>query len=130
MKNKAWKICCMIALPLVGVWATQANAAETCVSCHEKDNPGLYQQWKNSKHGENDIGCIDCHQADKKDVDGYEHHGATIATLVTPKDCSQCHEAEAEQAMNSYHSHAGEILESNDAYLAHAAGGNPVVITG
>ena len=90
----------------------------------------MYMQWKNSKHGQNDVGCIDCHRADKNDVDAFVHHGETIATLVTPKDCSQCHEKEAEQTMNSYHSHAGEILDSKDAYLAHVAGGKPVVITG
>lgn len=130
MKKKSWKISCLLALPLAGAWAAQALAAETCESCHQKDNPGLYLQWENSKHGKNDVGCLECHQADAKDVDAFEHHGATIATLVTPNDCAKCHEKEAEQTTNSYHAHAGEILESNDAYLAHAAGGNPVAITG
>lgn len=115
---------------LVASGVAMAGVADDCISCHQEKNPGMYKQWKHSKHGENDIGCIDCHQADKKDIDAYEHYGATIATLVTPKDCSQCHEKEAEQAQNSYHAHAGEILESKDAYLAHVAGGKPVVITG
>lgn len=129
MKQVTWKVLLVAGLVL-SVFATAANAAETCESCHEKDNPGLFMQWKNSKHGKNDIGCLDCHEADKGDVDAFEHHGKNIATLVTPKDCSSCHEKEAEQTMNSYHSHAGEILDSNDAYLAHAAGGHPVAITG
>lgn len=130
MKKGIWKICSLIVLPLAGAWAIQADAAESCESCHQKDNPGLYMQWENSKHGKNEIGCLECHQADAKDVDAFEHYGATIATLVTPNDCAKCHEKEAEQTTNSYHAHAGEILESNDAYLAHAAGGNPVAITG
>ncbi|MDH5525477.1 MAG: multiheme c-type cytochrome [Desulfobulbaceae bacterium] len=119
----------MMAAMLVSGTA-QAGTGDKCISCHQEKNPGMYKQWKNSKHAANDVGCIDCHQADKKDVDAFDHHGATIATLVTPKDCSKCHEAEAEQAMNSYHAHAGEILDSADAYLAHVAGGQPVAITG
>lgn len=126
------RIVSTVAVALIAMGASMgvALAAEDCVSCHQEKNPGLYQQWKNSKHGENGIGCIDCHQADTKDVDAFDHYGATIATLVTPKDCAKCHEKEAEQAMNSYHAHAGEILDSADAYLAHVAGGQPVAITG
>ncbi|MEN8141177.1 MAG: multiheme c-type cytochrome [Thermodesulfobacteriota bacterium] len=90
----------------------------------------MYKQWQNSAHAREGVGCLDCHGAQKSDVDAFLHHGKTIATLVTPKDCGNCHEAEAKQTTNSYHAHAGEILESKDAYLAHVAGGNPVVITG
>jgi len=104
--------------------------ADKCTSCHEKKNPGLFLQWKNSAHGENGIGCIDCHEADSADIDAFKHNGSTIATLVTPKDCSKCHEQEEKETSASYHAHAGEILASADAYLAHAAGGEPVAITG
>lgn len=120
----------LFVLALVVSGTAWAAAGDNCIACHQSKNPGMYQQWKNSKHGKNGIGCLDCHQADSKDVDAFKHQGATIATLVTPNDCAKCHEKEAKQAMASYHSHAGEILDSNDAYLAHAAGGNPVAITG
>ncbi len=103
---------------------------ESCVSCHEEENRGMYEQWKNSAHGRNGVSCYDCHQAQEGDVDAFEHEGALIATLVTPRDCSACHPREAEQAMNSYHAHAGEILESKDAFLAHVAGGKPAAIVG
>ena len=59
--------------------ASTAIAASKCATCHQKENPGMYSQWKNSKHGQNDVGCIDCHQADKKDVDAFKHNGAMIA---------------------------------------------------
>jgi len=107
-----------------------AIAAPQCTSCHEKSNPALYLQWKNSAHAENGIGCLDCHEADSSDVDAFKHNGATIATLVTPRDCGKCHEKIEEETSNSYHAHAGEILDSNDAYLAHAAGGEPIAIVG
>lgn len=107
-----------------------AEAGDDCIGCHEQKNQGLYSQWKNSKHGANGVGCIECHEAETGDLDAFEHYGAQIATLVTPNDCGKCHEKEAEQTTKSYHAHAGEILESADAYLAHVAGGHPIVITG
>lgn len=106
------------------------NAESNCITCHKKENSGLYEQWKTSKHGAAGVSCLDCHGANEGEPDGFEHQGALIATLVTPKDCAQCHEAEAEQTMNSYHAQAGEILESADAFLAHVAGGHPAAITG
>ena len=126
--KKAWFI--LLLLLASSVLANNALAAPDCLSCHQDNNPGLYQQWKNSAHGDNDIGCYDCHAADPEDADAFEHNGATIATLVTPKDCGQCHAEIAEQTSNSYHAHAGEILDSNDAYLAHAAGGEPIAMVG
>ncbi len=68
---------------------------ENCITCHQKTSPGIYNQWLNSAHGENDITCSSCHAAESTDVDAFEHHGATIATLVTPRDCGQCHAARA-----------------------------------
>ncbi len=128
--KKPMGLALILATTLFGLGATQALAGDKCASCHEKKNPGLHKQWKNSTHAKEGVGCLDCHGADKKDIDAFKHHGSTIATLVTPLDCGKCHEAEAEQTTKSYHAHAGEILESKDAYLAHVAGGKPVVIAG
>lgn len=107
-----------------------ALAEDACESCHRKENPGLYLQWKNSTHGKEDVSCVDCHGAVKSEVDAFKHHGVFIATLVTPKDCATCHEKEAEEVMASHHSKAGEILESNDAFLAHVGAGHPAAIVG
>ncbi|MBD3221942.1 hypothetical protein GF314_11945, partial [bacterium] len=104
--------------------------AGKCMTCHKDKSPGLYKQWFTSKHGAAGVTCIDCHGAEDGEPDGYMHEGALIATLVTPRDCGACHEQVAEEVMNSYHAHAGEILDSKDAYLAHAAGGHPVAIAG
>lgn len=108
----------------------KTHVAKNCEECHKIENLGLYNQWKHSAHGNNDVSCLDCHQAQKGDVDAFKHEGALIATLVTPKDCSKCHPDEAEQTMHSYHAKAGEILESKDAFLAHVAGGHPIAIVG
>lgn len=103
---------------------------EKCVSCHKAETPGLYNQWTASTHGKNDVSCVDCHGAEESDVDAFKHNDVLVATLVTPEDCSICHEKESEEVSNSYHATAGEILDSQDAYLAHVAGGYPAAITG
>lgn len=130
MKNRYLKGSLLFSVILMTACIIYANEGVDCVSCHQEDNPGLYNQWRNSAHGTSDIGCIDCHGANEGDVDAFEHNGALIATMVTPLDCAKCHEQQAAESMDSYHSHAGEILESNDAYLAHAVGGHPIVIVG
>jgi formate-dependent nitrite reductase cytochrome c552 subunit len=101
-----------------------------CMTCHKEKSPGLYNQWHASEHALHNVTCYDCHSAKSGEPDAFEHEGALIATLVTPKDCSSCHEKEATEVGNSYHATAGEILESKDAYLAHAAGGHPAAIAG
>jgi len=80
---------------------------ETCEGCHRLSSPALYQQWAESKHQESDVGCSDCHTADEKDPDAFKHEGAWIATIVSPADCAECHEEEAEQFASSRHSRAG-----------------------
>ncbi len=104
--------------------------AAKCMNCHKEKTPGLYLQWLNSAHGANDVTCLDCHGAEKDDVDGFMHYETSIATLVTPKDCGQCHEKEMKEVDMSHHAKAGLILESADAYLANAAGGYPAAVQG
>jgi hypothetical protein len=108
----------------------QEETENKCITCHKKFTPGLFIQWEGSKHAENDVACIDCHGADEGDPDAFKHNNVYVATLVTPKDCGNCHDIESEEVSKSYHATAGEILDSNDAYLAYVAGGSPAVITG
>ncbi|MDP8227885.1 MAG: multiheme c-type cytochrome [Candidatus Electryoneaceae bacterium] len=125
----------ILLLVVIGYTLAIASSASTtvkgkCMTCHKETSPGLYMQWRTSEHADHNITCYDCHSADRNDEDAFLHEGAYIATLVTPNDCGQCHEREAEEASHSYHAKAGQILESADAYLAHAAGGAPIAIVG
>jgi hypothetical protein len=101
-----------------------------CMPCHKEKTPGLYRQWYDSEHAVHNVTCIDCHGAEEGDADGFMHEEALIATLVTPKDCGECHQKETKQVSESYHAKAGKILDSKDAYLAHVAAGQPVAIQG
>ena len=82
-----------------------------CISCHSEKGVGkvIAEQWKESKHAEVGVGCLECHKAEEGDVDAFEHEGDLIATIVTPKDCGRCHAEEVEQFTSSHHADAGMI---------------------
>jgi hypothetical protein len=93
------------------------------VSCHRKDSPALVMQWEESLHARYGIGCIECHAAEAGEIDAWNHEGAYVSALVTPKDCARCHAREFEQFAGSHHAKAGEILASLDNVLAEKAAG-------
>jgi hypothetical protein len=121
----------LVLLPCVALTAGDSEVvAGKCMTCHKDKTPGLYRQWYGSEHAKHGVTCIDCHRAAPGDADGFQHEGSLVATLVTPKDCGGCHDQEQAEVEGSYHATAGQILESADAYLAHASGGHPVAIAG
>ena len=95
-----------------------------CVTCHMEVTPGITSHWKGSRHALRDVTCLGCHEAEESDLDAWEHEGEWIATIVTPKDCAQCHEREAEEFQNSHHAKAGNILHSLDNLLAEVVEGH------
>src|SRR5262245_1325895 len=93
-------------------------SSTSCVDCHQQISPGIVEQWRGSTHAEKGVGCVECHQADPKDVDAFNHYGTLIATVVTPRDCSGCHPVEAKEFAASHHARGGSILHSLDNFLA------------
>lgn len=134
MKKNNFLMCFLLiglSLTLCTTGTAETNSvAGKCMTCHKEKSPGIYKQWFTSAHAKNNVTCLDCHQAEKGDRDAYMHYNARIATLVTPKDCGKCHEKEMKEVDESHHAKAGLILDSNDAYLAYVAGGNPVAVQG
>jgi len=100
------------------------TSSKSCVECHQKLTPGIIDHWMGSTHAEKGVGCIECHQADKKDADAFDHEGWTIATIVTPRDCSKCHKEEYEEFEGSHHAKGGNILASLDNFLAETVEGS------
>ena len=98
---------------------------EGCVKCHKQDSPALVMEWEVSRHAKVGIGCIECHGAKKGELDAWNHEGAYVSALVTPKDCSVCHQKEYDEFSKSHHAKAGEILASLDNILAEKAAGLP-----
>ena len=103
----------------------KAAIGKKCVTCHQQQAPALVMEWEYSRHGQEGVSCIDCHSAKEGEVDAWQHEGAWVATLVTPKDCAQCHEEEYKQFTVSHHAMAGEILASLDNVLAEKMAGKP-----
>ena len=110
-----------------------SEETKQCVKCHQKNNPGITQEWGRSKHFGANVGCYECHAAEKGDVDAYIHDDKkvkkSIAILVTPKDCGVCHEKAAKEMTSSRHAKAGHILDSLDNLLAEVVEGNRAMIT-
>jgi len=102
---------------------TAAN--EGCIECHNQTSPALVMEWEVSRHAEFGIGCIDCHEAAAEEIDAWNHEGAYVSALVTPKDCGKCHARELEEFAGSHHAKAGEILASLDNVLAEKVAGMP-----
>jgi len=107
--------------------------AVACIGCHKTEHPGLFADWSHSRHASANITCLDCHQADPKDLDvsqehykqyersdqkfGTKEYKIPITAVVTPKDCSRCHPDEAKQYGISKHANTIEIIWKIDPWL-------------
>ena len=109
--------------------STLSKESQECLKCHKDTDAGIIQQWGESYHYRANVGCYECHAASEGEPDAYEHFGATIAIIVSPKDCGQCHEKEAKEFAGSHHSKAGRILGSLDNRLAEVVEGNRSFVT-
>src|SRR5262249_1078622 len=90
---------------------------QTCLQSHRPTNPGLEEECPAIAHRQHKVGCFGCQRAEKTDADAFEHNGATIAVIVSPKDCGGCHQKEVDEQKGSHHAKAGEILASLDNFL-------------
>lgn len=108
-------------------WGIEGDNA--CVSCHKKVSKGLVTQWQESAHGEVGITCLDCHQADASDDDAITHEGEVVATIVSPKDCGQCHDTEYQQQKGSVHANAAVLIKNRIPALENV-GGQAIVAAG
>lgn len=113
-------------LLLMGVvavlWVPQALAeADRCVACHAKadfmvTNKKLYNYhlaWKSSIHGQEGVGCAECHGGNSKANDKKTAHGKNLMGAKSakspvnyrniPKTCAQCHEAYFDSFSKSKH---------------------------
>ena len=122
---------------LGGGWTEAASGeikvskeAQACIGCHEAQSPSFVKEWKTSKHAAKGVDCYTCHRAEKTDTDAMEHNGFTIAVLVTPKDCGQCHPREVKEMTESHHAKAQDVLNSLDNYLGEVVGGPEAVTVG
>jgi formate-dependent nitrite reductase cytochrome c552 subunit len=110
--------------------AALSEESASCIECHEADMPGLVKEWRYSRHYAADVGCYECHAASEGDADGIEHNGYNIAVIVSPLDCSKCHQQEFDEFQKSHHADAGKILGSLDNVLGEVVEGPAAAING
>lgn len=79
------------------------SAQLTCLECHEKAETNMVEAWRQSKHAEADVGCVDCHGDD---------HSAIFAVKgqVSAAVCGQCHSEQVKQFDQSLHAAAMDLL--------------------
>ncbi|MEW6601945.1 MAG: multiheme c-type cytochrome [Nitrospirota bacterium] len=124
-------IACFLVIGTIAYAVTKVNLpkelskeSRDCISCHKESSVNIYQQWGYSKHFRANIGCYECHEAQKGEADAFEHEGKFISVIVSPKDCAKCHEREVDEFVNSHHAKAGRIMGSLDNTLAEVVEGN------
>ncbi len=100
--------------------------SKRCVECHQQQSPSITDHWQGSTHAAKGVGCVDCHKAEKNDIDGFDHYNVRIAAIVTPRDGGRCHLKEASEFGASHHAEAGNILQSLDNFLAETVEGSRV----
>ncbi|MBU0616940.1 MAG: hypothetical protein KKI02_04425 [Planctomycetes bacterium] len=133
MKTTTWL--CTPGLIALFTWTATAPAqviglpelskeSRECIDCHKKESRAIYQMWGTSKHYRANVGCYECHAAEKSAPDAIEHYEETISIIVSPKDCGKCHENEVKEFVGSHHSKGGRILGSLDNVLAEVVEGN------
>ena len=110
--------------------ASLSEESASCVACHEADMPGLVKEWRISRHYGADVGCYECHGAAETDADAFDHNGYFISIIVSPRDCSRCHQTEFDEFQESHHADAGQILGSLDNVLGEVVEGPMAAVNG
>jgi len=135
MKSNRWMVAVLLPAALL-LFGTSSNFAQTtipnqiteetleCIECHVTETNAIYQEWGTSKHFRGNVGCYECHGAEKGDADAFDHEGHLISIIVSPKDCARCHANEVKEFDESHHAKAGMILGSLDNFLADIVEGN------
>ncbi|MBU0664035.1 MAG: cytochrome C [Proteobacteria bacterium] len=75
-----------------------AMADDACIDCHSKISPGQVQDWKVSKHSENDVTCSTCHGTEHQTAEDYKK-----AKLPDEHVCAECHEKQFDEFATGKH---------------------------
>jgi len=106
MKRLRIGLVTIIVLGLCPVVSAQAGDSEVCIGCHNLVTPGTTKQWRESKHSEMGVACLDCHQSRAGDPSGHLHNGHMLTAVPSPRYCEDCHAQEVEEHTQSKHAWA------------------------
>lgn len=113
-------------LSTIGNLAVDRNMTEVgreCIDCHKTENPGIINDWKDSRHAHASVSCIDCHQVEADSPMATQHETLVgtdvyISVLVPPSTCARCHPAEYTQFNESGHFRAYHQIIPKDSLHA------------
>jgi hypothetical protein len=115
MRTWTWILAALgVAVVVVSILGGGPSAAgdepQGCIACHEKANPGLVEQWRQSRHAHVEptrVGCEDCH--------GSEHTTAedvAEARTPTPNTCKKCHFKQVKSFLRGKHALAEDSVQA------------------
>jgi cytochrome c553 len=110
-----------------------SGTTKKCVDCHISKGVAvkLIDEWKLSKHAQQNIGCYECHKAEKDDWDAFKcpESDIIVAKHPTPKDCAECHEQQVKEFMNSKHAIGQMVMKAEGAEGPDRAVFEPLIAT-
>ncbi|MGA1826199.1 MAG: multiheme c-type cytochrome [bacterium] len=104
------------------VFVKNKSASDSCLSCHQDLNPGIYHDWRESIHSKVGVECYHCHKVpeDQKNITDKKHltnSPLAVTSIVSPKTCAGCHPTEYNQYSKSKHANTHEIIWKVDKWL-------------
>lgn len=113
-------------LSTIGNLAVERGMTEMgreCIDCHKTENPGIINDWKDSRHAHAGVSCIDCHQVEADSPMATQHETLVgtdvyISVLVPPSTCARCHPGEYTQFNESGHFRAYHQIIPKDSLHA------------
>lgn len=80
-----------------------ADSDNECVVCHERNTPGIVQQYGHSTMAAANVSCEDCHEVDDDYPGAVEHEGTYVLNSPTAAMCEDCHTQEVREFHASRH---------------------------
>ena len=82
--------------------AAFVRASGKCAECHVRQQYSVVHEYEMSRHAQNGISCLDCHQP-AAGQQKQDHHGFTISTHLTAGNCRSCHDSIYQEYLRSRH---------------------------
>lgn len=92
---------------IIGLFIFGTANAEKCVKCHKRETPGIAEDWKLSKHSQEDVKCSDCHGTGHKSA-----RDVAKARISTPETCAQCHPKRVKEFKNGKHAYGWTAMKA------------------
>ncbi len=112
----------LILIGLSGIVEAQKDAGKdnACIGCHTAvgATQGIINDWRASKHAENNVTCDKCHVVEPENKAGFAHNSFFITKTPSPKDCGKCHSKQVEQFSAGKHSLGWTKMQSAARYKA------------